>query len=161
MTRRIETRGVLCTVCCLVLPFSAVKLSPTYAVGLTVAEVRLIFKFTAEHSNVYGQPLAYVQWFTSFQARDHIVGMYTVSRSTRNHHRRASIIPISDITRSCHLIPVWGQSMDRTLTRHTALARCSKFLVNPYLRHSDFVIFRFLLDRWLQQEHDRAAAVRS
>ncbi|KAJ3549253.1 hypothetical protein NM688_g5199 [Phlebia brevispora] len=127
---------------------------------LAVAEVRAIFQLTGEHSRQYSKPLAYVQWFTSFQARDNTVGMYTVSHSTHNHRRRASVIPIIDIERTCHLIPVWGVHADYTVTRHNALERYTKFYVNPYLRHYDFVVFRLLLDRWLRKQNERAAVIR-
>ncbi|KAI0673307.1 hypothetical protein C8Q78DRAFT_941151, partial [Trametes maxima] len=54
-------------------------------------------------------PLAYVEWFTSFTAVDSATGMYVVSPSTRRHERNVSVIPLTYIVRSCHLIPVWGK----------------------------------------------------
>ncbi|KAJ3558680.1 hypothetical protein NM688_g777 [Phlebia brevispora] len=126
---------------------------------LAVAEVRAIFQLAGEHSCQYSKPLAYVQWFTSFQARNNTVGMYTVSHSTHNHRHRASVIPITDIEWTCHLIPVWGVHTDYTVTRHNALERYTKFYVNLYLRHYDFVIFRLLLDRWLRKQNERAAVI--
>lgn len=76
--------------------------------------------------------------------------MFSISRSTRNHRRRASIIPITHIERTCHLIPVWGSAMDKSWTQGNVLQHSQRFFVNPYLRHSDFVIFRMLVvDRWL------------
>ncbi|KAI0682089.1 hypothetical protein BC835DRAFT_1244408, partial [Cytidiella melzeri] len=54
-------------------------------------------------------PLAYIEWFTPFSHYNNTVGMFSVAPSQRNHRCRASIIPISAILRSCHLIPVWGR----------------------------------------------------
>lgn len=80
-----------------------------------VAQVRAIFRLLEEHIH-YQQPLAYVEWFTPFVARDQTIGMYAVSPSTSYHCCRASIIPISCIIRTCHLIPAWGSHADPTWT---------------------------------------------
>ncbi|KZT11769.1 uncharacterized protein LAESUDRAFT_609333, partial [Laetiporus sulphureus 93-53] len=53
-------------------------------------------------------PLAYVEWFTPFHAKDTVTGMYIISHSMRQHYRYAAMIPITEIVRTCHLIPVWG-----------------------------------------------------
>ena len=115
--------------------------------GLRVARVRAIFTLPATYDaaifNIH-DPLAYVEWFTPFQVVDPATGMYVVSHSTRQHRRFASIISITDIVRTCHLIPVWGKRIDPSWTSDTVLDRCTKFFVNPYLRHHDFVLFRYL-----------------
>ncbi|TBU32490.1 hypothetical protein BD309DRAFT_838258, partial [Dichomitus squalens] len=54
-------------------------------------------------------PLAYVEWFTAFHVVDPITGMNVVAPSTRSHRRYATVIPVTDIVRSCHLIPNWGR----------------------------------------------------
>ncbi|OCH83867.1 hypothetical protein OBBRIDRAFT_742550 [Obba rivulosa] len=92
-------------------------------------------------------PLVYVKWFTPFNTHDRVNGLYTLSRSTCQHRRFASIIPITDIICSCHLIPVWGTSMDRTWMSDTVVELCKKFYFNSYLRHHDFVEFQYLVDR--------------
>ncbi|KAI0071913.1 hypothetical protein K474DRAFT_1556721, partial [Panus rudis PR-1116 ss-1] len=53
-------------------------------------------------------PLVCVEWFTQFRTRDDVTGMFSVKPSSRNHCPRTSVIPLSHIFRSCHLIPVWG-----------------------------------------------------
>ncbi|KAJ3551424.1 hypothetical protein NM688_g4712 [Phlebia brevispora] len=88
---------------------------------LAVAEVHAIFQLAGEHSRQYSKPLAYIQWFTSFQACDNTVEMYTVSHSIHNHRCRASVISITDIEQTCHLIPVWRVHADYTVTRYNAL----------------------------------------
>ncbi|KAI0689126.1 hypothetical protein BC835DRAFT_1283602, partial [Cytidiella melzeri] len=116
--------------------------------GLTVGQVRVIFRLPDNVNYISKDPLAYVEWFTPFQQYDSTVGMFSVAPSQRNHRRRASIIPITAIVRSCHLIPVWGRAANIHWTSENVLERCTRFYVNTYLRHSDFVLFRFLVDRW-------------
>ncbi|KAI0346082.1 hypothetical protein BDW22DRAFT_1460424 [Trametopsis cervina] len=126
--------------------------------GLTVGRVRAIFRLPkdlCQHARLPDHPLAYIEWFTGFQKYDADLGLFSVAPSRRNHHRRASIISITNIERTCHLIPQWGQVMDTSWTSSNVLDRCSSFYVNPYLRHSDFVIFRLLVDRWRKAQARR------
>ncbi|TBU39711.1 hypothetical protein BD309DRAFT_871747, partial [Dichomitus squalens] len=78
-------------------------------------------------------PLAYVEWFTPFQVVDPITGMNVVTPSTRSHRRYATVIPVTDIVCSCHLISNWGRVMNRRTVSSTALETHNKFYVNPYL----------------------------
>ncbi|KAH9951748.1 hypothetical protein B0H21DRAFT_775908 [Amylocystis lapponica] len=115
--------------------------------GLCVARVRAIFRIPADFgAHASEHPLAYVEWFTPFRDPVPDIGMHKVSHSTRNHRRRASIIPITQIERSCHLIPCWRREMVRSWTSAEVLDQCKTFYVNPYLRHEDFVLFRYLRD---------------
>ncbi|KAJ7933143.1 hypothetical protein B0H13DRAFT_1532912, partial [Mycena leptocephala] len=61
---------------------------------------------------VYSEPVAYVDWFKPLQRPVADLGMHQVSLSSHNHRQRSSIIPVSDIVRSCHLIPVFGRTAD-------------------------------------------------
>ncbi|KAJ7268359.1 hypothetical protein C8J57DRAFT_990995, partial [Mycena rebaudengoi] len=54
-------------------------------------------------------PLSYVDWYKELQLSVTNVGMHLVSLSSRNHRQQSSIIPVTDIARSCHLIPVSGR----------------------------------------------------
>lgn len=109
--------------------------------GLYVAQIRVIFTLPEEYGS-FKDPLAYVEWFKPLHQMDNIVGMYKVSRSSHLHRRRASIIPVTQIARSCHLLPAFGHSMDRTWTTDNVLESSSSFLLNCYLRHIDFVLLR-------------------
>ncbi|KAH9846641.1 hypothetical protein C2E23DRAFT_743604, partial [Lenzites betulinus] len=125
--------------------------SPPLAPGVTrlrVARVRVIFNLpTIYDARALGitTPLAFVEWFTPFHVVDDATGMYVVSPSTRQRQRYTSVIPISDIVRSCHLIPIWGKQIQRRVTVGDVLDNVAlKFFVNPYLRHHDFVMLRWL-----------------
>ncbi|KAJ6540402.1 hypothetical protein B0H19DRAFT_959789 [Mycena capillaripes] len=112
--------------------------------GIGVARVRVIFRIPADFGD-YPEPVAYVDWFKPLQPPVKDLGMHQVSLSSQNLRQRSSIIPISDIMRSCHLIPVFGQSVDPGWTSETVLNRCKSFYLNPYLRHHDFYLFRYLV----------------
>ncbi|KAI0369263.1 hypothetical protein BV20DRAFT_997121 [Pilatotrama ljubarskyi] len=117
--------------------------------NLRVAQVRAVFQLPTSHQNGAGassEPLAYVEWFNRLQVYDQTVGMYSVARSTRQSRRNASIIPITTIARTCHLVPVFGHAVDPRWTPETALESAPRFFVNPYVRHHDFVLFRLLGD---------------
>lgn len=115
--------------------------------GTTVARVRAIFALPEAYGLHFKHPVTYVEWFTSLRQLDPETGMFKISKSTRNHRRQASIIPITQIVQSCHLIPVWGKHVDPSWNAHNVLDRCSRFYVNPYLRHHDFVYLRYLQEQ--------------
>ncbi|KAH7867867.1 uncharacterized protein C8R40DRAFT_998479, partial [Lentinula edodes] len=54
-------------------------------------------------------PLVYVEWFTPLRKLDKVTQMYRVERSMRGKIRNSSIIPITYIARSCHLVPFYGK----------------------------------------------------
>ena len=108
-----------------------------------MGQVRVIFQIPEEYGN-FEHPFAYIEWFTPFQSAVPDLGMYLVSRSTRQYRRRASIISVTQIERNIHLLPKFGRQMDTTWSAEDVLERCKQFFVNPYLRHLDFLLFRFL-----------------
>ncbi|KAJ7509194.1 hypothetical protein B0H11DRAFT_1682993, partial [Mycena galericulata] len=59
-------------------------------------------------------PLAYVDWYKPLKTPVPDLGMHEISLSSRNHRQNSSIIPISHIFRSCHLIPIFGRAIDPT-----------------------------------------------
>ncbi|KAJ7779093.1 hypothetical protein B0H16DRAFT_1878677 [Mycena metata] len=113
--------------------------------GLCVARVRVIFRIPAEFGP-YPEPVAYVNWFKPLQQPVVGLGMHQVSLSRRMNRQNSSIIPVTDILRSCHLIPVFGKVANRTWESGIVLNQCDKFYLNPYLRHHDFFLFRYLVD---------------
>ena len=69
-----------------------------------VGQVRVIFQILKEYGD-FEHPFAYVEWFTVFQSAVPDLGMYLVSRSTRQYCRRMSIVSVTQIERSIHLFP--------------------------------------------------------
>jgi hypothetical protein len=114
----------------------------TTFLGLAVARVRAIFNLPAAFGD-HAEPLAYVEWFTPLSTTDPDLGMYMIGASTKNHRRRATVVPVSQIHRSCHLIPKFGKGrIDPTWHSANILDQNIKFYVNCYLRHLDFILFR-------------------
>ncbi|KAH9853324.1 hypothetical protein C2E23DRAFT_868160 [Lenzites betulinus] len=116
--------------------------------SLCVARVHVIFNLPQQYDarllGVTG-PLAYVEWFTPFHALNTTTGMYVVSPSTRQCQRNTSVIPLAHIVCTCHLIPCWGRQIQCRVVAGDVLDNVdTKFFVNPYLRHHNFVLFRLL-----------------
>lgn len=82
--------------------------------ALRVGQIRAIFQLPAYQGIPSKLPLAYIEWFTPFHRCDPATHMFIVSHSTRQHQQHSAIVPITDITRTCHLIPQWGTHTDRS-----------------------------------------------
>ncbi|KAJ7113327.1 hypothetical protein C8R43DRAFT_1138622 [Mycena crocata] len=109
--------------------------------GLFAGRVRAIFALPVEYG-MFPTPLAYVEWFKPLTQLDPDLGMYKLAFATQAQRRRSSIIPVTQIARSCHLIPRFPRHIDRTLTTDNVLDKCKAFYLNCYLRHLDFVLLR-------------------
>ncbi|KAJ7205623.1 hypothetical protein B0H12DRAFT_1035007 [Mycena haematopus] len=127
--------------------------------GISVARIRVIFRLPADLGN-YPDPLAYVDWYKPLKPPVPNIRMHEISLSSRNHRQNSSVIPVSDILRSCHLIPVFGKSVDPTWTSDRVLDQCKAFYLNPYLRHHDFFLFRYLVDLYDSRKADEARSAR-
>ncbi|KAJ7587465.1 hypothetical protein C8J56DRAFT_1004549 [Mycena floridula] len=106
-----------------------------------VARVRVIFELPAAYGD-FEEPLAYVEWFTTFRAVDQASQMFHIKPSTISGRLRTSIIPLSWILRSCHLLPKFGRVVNTSWNTNNVLDVCPSFLLNFYLRHLDFIMFR-------------------
>ncbi|KAI0827915.1 hypothetical protein BC628DRAFT_1534661, partial [Trametes gibbosa] len=98
---------------------------PTGMSGYRIAQVRVVFKipgsamYTLFPNRAVARPehLAYVEWFTPFPPTPHPDhGLYKISRSLRRGDRIASIVPVQNIARSCHLLPDFGAAAPRAWT---------------------------------------------
>ncbi|KAH7904813.1 hypothetical protein BJ138DRAFT_1018599, partial [Hygrophoropsis aurantiaca] len=77
--------------------------------------------------------LAYIEWFSKFTGSPEPHSkMYRVKRTLNIRERQASIVPVSLIRRSCHLLPKWGQAVPREWTSDNVLDKCSVFLLNSF-----------------------------
>ncbi|KZT27433.1 hypothetical protein NEOLEDRAFT_1061015, partial [Neolentinus lepideus HHB14362 ss-1] len=86
--------------------------------------------------------LAYVEWFTPFSAApDHNTGLYKIQRTIRNGERQASVVPVTQIERSVHLLPKFGPVVPREWSSSTVLDTAPAFYVNPFLDRHTFVTF--------------------
>ncbi|KAI1781898.1 hypothetical protein LXA43DRAFT_907374 [Ganoderma leucocontextum] len=113
-----------------------------------VAQVRVVFKIPEKGMNSLfpkippserPQHLAYVEWFSNFEQSPHPDhGLYKVTRSLAD--RRASIIPIDRIERSCHLFPNFGPVAPREWTSSNVLEKCSTFYLNAYADRDTFML---------------------
>jgi hypothetical protein len=115
-----------------------------------MAQVRVVFTLTDRalsslFSSAFRPPrhLAYVEWFTPFKdAPEPNHRMYKISRSLSDGERVASIIPVSDICRSVHLIPKCGPIIPREWTSAMVLDDSSFFFVSPFLdRHTYLTVY--------------------
>ena len=88
------------------------------------------------------QHLAYVEWFTPFEANpEPKTGLYKISRSMQNDTRIVSIVPVASIAQSIHLSPLPGSCMPSDWTSDTVLEKCHKFLVNSFSDRNTYLRF--------------------
>lgn len=102
-----------------------------FLTGIRVARVKVIFELPPEFGRME-HPLAYVEWYTPFTRRDPLIGMYQISRSTRNCKANASVISVNRILGPCLLIGKNGRHIDRTWTSENVLDVAPAFFVNAY-----------------------------
>ncbi|KAI0749087.1 hypothetical protein C8Q74DRAFT_1212299 [Fomes fomentarius] len=122
--------------------------APTIGVHrFRVAQVRLVFTlpdkalpmlFPRLSPSARPHHLAYVEWFTPFTTPHVEHGLYRITRSTRNHARLASILPVEQLERSCHLYPDFGPIAPRHWTSATVLDDCPAFFVNSFLDRNTY-----------------------
>ncbi|KAJ6486039.1 hypothetical protein DFH09DRAFT_805128, partial [Mycena vulgaris] len=77
--------------------------------------VRAIFALPVEYGT-FEVPLTYIEWYPPLTQFDADLGRYKIAPAFQQHSRRASIIPVTQIARSCHLILRFPRKVDRTLS---------------------------------------------
>src|ERR1700760_725561 len=120
-----------------------------WTTAFRVAQVRVVFSIskTSQRHLFEDQPgppehLAYVEWFTPFRAEpDSNSKMYKVAHSLNGTSRLASVIPVSAIGQSIHLIPLPGCSIPREWSSNTILDHCHNFLVNSFTDRRTYILF--------------------
>ena len=114
-----------------------------------IAQVRVIFsinktaaKLLFGERNLPPHHLAYVQWFTPFQANSEPkTGLYKVSHLIQNNDPVVSIVPVSNIAQSVHLSPLPGCPMPRDWTSDIVVEKCDNFLVNSFSDDQTYLFF--------------------
>ncbi|KAI0055041.1 hypothetical protein BV25DRAFT_1816184 [Artomyces pyxidatus] len=120
--------------------------------GHRVVQVRMVFSLSAKASRTafagHVEPpthFAYVEWFTRpgpVADENHL--MYKVTRQTTagGTKRAASIIPVSELRSSVHLLPKFGPVAPRDWTSSNVLELCQTFFVNSFTdRHTYLTIY--------------------
>ncbi|KAF8197216.1 hypothetical protein K438DRAFT_1585219 [Mycena galopus ATCC 62051] len=105
--------------------------------GLRVAQIRAIFQLPPQYGT-YPHPLAYVEWFTSFNQPDKISGLYSIQRSSRSQRRNSAVVSVEHFVRACHLMGKSGRKIDRTWTTDNVLDKATHFYFNPYIDVDSF-----------------------
>ena len=108
--------------------------------GILVAQVHVIFQLPSEYG--FETPLAYVEWYTPLQLYSPSLRMYQVSRSSWSRYQCASIIPVTQIIQSCHLIPKFSTKIGYTWDSENVLDFTDVYYLNPDLQIHDFIVFR-------------------
>lgn len=88
--------------------------------------------------------LAYIEWFTPFPpAPDRNHGFYKLSWAlARGGERLASIVSVTNILCSTHLVPRFGAVAPREWMSDTVLDDCESFWLNSYLDRHTFARFK-------------------
>ncbi|KAG1765459.1 hypothetical protein EV702DRAFT_1182481 [Suillus placidus] len=115
-----------------------------------VGQIRAIFLIQERDAQslfpLTNQPprhLAYIEWFTPFPSTpDSRHGMYKITRIVCLGERVASIIPVSNIACSVHLIPKFGPVAPHHWMSNNVLEECDTFFINCYIDRHNFVTLR-------------------
>ncbi|KAI0701573.1 hypothetical protein C8T65DRAFT_579586, partial [Cerioporus squamosus] len=122
-------------------PEIAENLADTLA-GYRVGQVRAIFSLPPDLQRLRPDPvdahahLAYVELYTPFKdAPEPYIQLYKIMRSYREMKRHAVVLPVQQIFRSCHLLPVCGSRINRAWTSDTVLEECDTMYLNSFSDH--------------------------
>ncbi|KIJ64110.1 hypothetical protein HYDPIDRAFT_91168 [Hydnomerulius pinastri MD-312] len=107
----------------------------------SVAQVRVVFQPKVRAPAILppwlSAPLLYVQFFRLVH-QDTNVGMWIVDRQFcraadgQTVVRLGGVIPLTDVSHPVELIPVYGVSLDRTVTAETSLEIYNRFYLNDF-----------------------------
>jgi len=118
--------------------------------GFRIAQARVVFEIPSKQiSQVFLRSvttppthLAYVEWFSRPSATQNSShGLYKVSRLMKDGLWQASIIPLSSVISSVHLLPRFGQNHPQDMNSFTVLEKCQSFYVNPFSDMYNYMIF--------------------
>lgn len=118
------------------------------SIGLRVAQIKVVFcaserlRMARSASGVLdSSPLAYIEWFRPFRMKD-AYGLHRLRRSTRHGVPHAEVVPLTRISRSCHLMARFKTAVDSGWNPFTVLRLCDEFYLNPWITVDDFLCMR-------------------
>jgi len=114
-----------------------------------IAQARVVFEIPSKQisqvflHSVTTPPthLAYIEWFSqpsAMQNSSH--GLYKVSYLMKDGSQQASIIPLSSVISSIHLLPWFGQNHPQDMNSFIVLEKCQSFYVNPFSDMYNYMI---------------------
>jgi hypothetical protein len=100
-----------------------------------VAQVRVVFKLPKlpdpRFKSLQSKHLAYIEWFSPFQALpEPHHGFYKVTRNPQVERRQGEVIEVSRILQSIQLFPCFSGSWRVDWDSDNVLERCDTFFVN-------------------------------
>ncbi|KAG2145304.1 uncharacterized protein EDB93DRAFT_1241163 [Suillus bovinus] len=115
--------------------------------GYQVGQIRAIFSMREKDAQFLFPPthqppkhLTYIEWFRPFSSTpDPRHGMYKITCLVHSGEKVASIIPVSNIVHSIHLIPKFGPVAPCHWRSNNVLEECDTFFVNCYIDWHSFV----------------------
>ncbi|KAI0039026.1 hypothetical protein FA95DRAFT_1504736 [Auriscalpium vulgare] len=118
--------------------------------GFRAVQVRIVFSLSQtavdttfksdDPARTPPEHLAYVEWFSRFRpVADANHSMYRVSRAIERGERVVSIVPVSRLKRSVHMIPVFGAEVPRDWKSSTVLDRAAQFYLNCFTDRTTYI----------------------
>ena len=90
---------------------------------------------------VPSERLAYIERIAKFTTPNSDHQMFKLKRSVENGEQVASIVPVSTIRRSAHLLLKFGSAVPEGWSSDNVLEECASFYLNPFAdRHMYFVL---------------------
>ena len=109
--------------------------------GYRIGQIHVIFSLPAnaikqlyphaQGDNIPSVHLAYVEWFTALLAKpEPYHGLYKIRQSSNNGEWLASVIPVSNVSRSAHLFPQFGPNVPLHWEPWNVLDLSRSFILN-------------------------------
>ncbi|QRV83627.1 plasma membrane ATPase 4 [Ceratobasidium sp. AG-Ba] len=111
----------------------------------TPARVRAIFELPKDLHYLSNEKLAYVDLFYSPSPNpEPDVGLFTTTRAQLDGVRRTVVIPLTDITMTCHLAPRYNRFRpDTKLIQYSDILQlCESFYINIFASYFLYELFR-------------------
>jgi hypothetical protein len=110
-----------------------------FAPGIKIGRLRVIFEipkaalphtFAAEITPP--KHLAYIEWYSLSDTKDADSHLYDVRKITAPDQRKASIVELKDVRRTCQLWPKFGPVANKEWTSANVLDKCNHFYLSNF-----------------------------